>query len=178
MSVLTHFPKNKFTELVNRFGGLNRDEAVANATKELETIRPEADKRIEEGVIELEKITAAAVAKTIDIPSAMKAMLPVADQIVTLAGTYGYKALDYSAKSLCDLIDGLIAKNKPDFPSVRVHIQTIRMFSPSSPKLPEMHINVLLAELYKVLDFHQIKRPVADIGSETATAAAKELKAV
>ena len=41
MSVLTHFPKSRLSELAGRFGGLSREEAVEAATRELEILRPE-----------------------------------------------------------------------------------------------------------------------------------------
>jgi hypothetical protein len=177
MSVLTHFPKNRLTELVGRFGGMTRDDAVEAATREIEILRPEADKRIEAGIAELERIVADTPRDGAS-PAMMTSLLPVADQIVTLAGTYGYEALDHAAKNLCDLLDALITQEKNDLASIRVHVQTIRMVAPSSPKLPAQHIEVLLVELQKVLDHHGVVPPPPDEGSETAQSGAKDLKPV
>jgi hypothetical protein len=177
MSVLTHFPKNRLTELVGRFGGLTRDDAVEAATHEIEILRPEADKRIEAGIAELERILSEA-GRGGASPEMMISLLPVADQVVTLAGTYGYEALDHATKNLCDLLDGLISQKKNDLASIRVHVQTIRMVTPSSPQLPAQHVEVLLLELQKVLDHHGVVPPPPDQGSETAQSGAKELKLV
>jgi hypothetical protein len=176
MSVTIHFPKNRLAELTGRFGGMKRDEAVAAATREIDTLRPEADKRIAAAIARLEQMVFDAKPANGEI--AMKSLLPVADQIVTLTGTYGYRALDHAAKSLCDLLGGLIAAGKSDLASIRVHVRTIRMIAPSSPSLPEQHTEVLLFELQKLLDHHGIVPPPPDEGSESAVASARELKLV
>ncbi len=176
MTVTIHFPKNRLAELTSRFGGMKRDEAVAAALREIDTLRPEAEKRIEAAITRLEEM--AFDGKGAVTAATLKSFLPVADQIVTLTGTYGYRALDHAAKSLCDLLVGLIAAGKDDLASIRVHVRTIRMVAPSSPSLPEQHIEVLLFELQKLLDHHGIVPPPPDEGSESAVAGARELKLV
>jgi hypothetical protein len=178
MSVTIRFPKNRLTELTSRFGGLKRDEAVAAAVSAIETLRPEAESRIESAIGELEEMVTGAKRAGEFSPAMMKSLLPVADRIVTLTGTYGFRALDHAAKSLCDLAVGLIAAGKSDLASIRVHVQTIRMVAPSSPSLPEEHIDVLLFELQKLLDHHGIVPPPPDEGSESAAASARDLKLV
>jgi hypothetical protein len=182
MSVTIHFPKNRLAELTGRFGGMKRDEAVAAAAGALDTLRPEADRRIEAAIVQLEEMAFDAKgAQSIpgDLsPAQMRTFLPVADRIVTLTGTYGYRALDHAAKSLCDLIAGLIEAGRGDLASIRVHVRTIRMVAPSSPSLPEQHIDVLLFELQKLLDHHGIVPPPPDEGSESAVASARDLKLV
>src|SRR4051812_41373493 len=99
MSVLTHFPKNRLAELVGRFGGISREDAVAAAAQELEVMRPQSDKAIIATIAELEKIVTGATKRCDD--AMIKELLPHCDQIVTLAGTFGYVALDKAARSLC-----------------------------------------------------------------------------
>ena len=151
MNVLIHFPKTRLSELVRKFGGLSRDDAVAAATSELETLRLEADSAILTAIAQLEKMVAAD--KSGGGEDAMKELLPVCDQIVTLAGTYGYGALDKATRSLCDLLDGLIGAGTRDRASIRVHVQTIRMMAPGSLLGPEQ-VEVMLFELTKLLDHH------------------------
>src|ERR1700761_3076387 len=106
MNVLTHFPKSRLSELSGNFGGMSREEAVEAAKRELEALRPEAEKAIEAAIAKLETI--AGSARPEKAQAMMKDMLAPADQIVTLSGTYGHAALDKATRSLCDLLDGLI----------------------------------------------------------------------
>jgi len=153
MSVLTHFPaKSRLSELAGRFGGLNREEAVEAAVRGLEIMRPESDKAILSAIAQLETIVTGATQRGDSVP--MKELLPLCDQIVTLSGTFGYGALDKAARSLCDLLDGLLDQGKIDFASIRVHVQTIHMFAPGATPLGEEQIEVMLFELHKLLDFH------------------------
>ena len=62
----------------------------------------------------------------------MRQLLPICDQLVTLAGTFGYVSLDKAARSLCDLLDGLLNQGKDDLASIRAHVQTIQMFAPGT----------------------------------------------
>ena len=94
MNVLIHFPKTRLSELVQRFGGLSREEAVAAAARELESMRGEADARLLTAIAQLEKIAVSGGEE------AMQEMLALCDQVVTLAGTYGYGALDKATRSL------------------------------------------------------------------------------
>jgi hypothetical protein len=169
MSVLTHFPKSRLSELAGRFGGLSRDEAVEAATRELEILRPEAIKTIEAAIAELEKIVNAAIQNRDGSAAMMKSLLPLADQIVTLAGTYGYTALDKAARSLCDLLDGLLRQEKTDLASIRVHVQTIRMMAPAATTLSPEHIEIMLFELAKLLDHHGVTPESGPLDSEDST---------
>jgi hypothetical protein len=152
MSILTHFPKSRLSELVGRFGGLSREEAVEAATRELEVMRPGSDKAILAAIAQLENIVTGAAKRGDAI--LMKELLPLCDQIVTLAGTFGYGALDKATRSLCDLLDVLLREDKSDLASIRVHVQTIRMFGPGARALGAEQIEVLLFELGKLLDHH------------------------
>lgn len=156
MSVLTFFPKNKFADLVARFGGLSRDEAIARANQELESMRPEADKVIEHAVAQLEKIVAESVRTRDCGPAVLKKLIPLCDQIVTLSGTYGYASLDKATRSLCDLLDGLMRLNKSDIASILVHVQTIRMMAPAATTLKPEQVDLMLFELAKLLAHYGI----------------------
>jgi hypothetical protein len=169
MSVLTHFPKSRLSELAGRFGGLSREEAVEAATRELEILRPEAIRNIEAAIAGLEKIVSDAIPRRDGSAAMMKTLLPAADQIVTLAGTYGYTALDKAARSLCDLLDGLLRQEKTDLASIRVHVQTIRMLAPGATALAAEHVEVMLFELARLLDHHAITPHTGPLDSEDAS---------
>ena len=169
MSVLTHFPKTRLSELAGRFGGLSREDAVAAAAKELEILRPEANKAIEAAVAGLEKIVSAAIQHRDGSSALMKELLPPADQIVTLAGTYGYTALDKAARSLCDLLDGLLAQEKSDLASIRVHVQTIRMIAPRRHAAFRHPYRSDAVRIGLLLDHHGIVPESGPLDSEDAS---------
>lgn len=152
MSTLTHFPKSRLSELVGRFGGLSREEAVEAATRKLEGMRPESDKAILSSIAELEKIFAGTTKRGDIVP--VKELLPLCDQIVTLAGTFGYGALDKAARSLCDLLDGPTSHDQSFLASILVHVQTVRLFAPGAAPLGETQIDEMLRELARLLDHH------------------------
>ena len=156
MSVLTHFPKSRLSESFGRFGGLTREEAVEAATRELEVMRPESDKAIISAITQMEATVTGA---TNCDDTLMSQLLPHCDQLVTLAGTFGYASLDKAARSLCDLLDGLLNQGKDDLASIRVHVRTIQMFAPGTRLPTEEHIELMLLELHKLLDFHGIVPP-------------------
>ena len=80
----------------------------------------------------------------------MSDVLRHADQIVTLAGTFCYPALDAAAKSLCDIADGLLRAGLHDRSPVAVHVQTLHLLAPGAMTLSPEHAGTILAELAKV----------------------------
>ena len=167
MSVLTHFPKSRLSELVGRFGGLSRQEAIEAASRELEVMRPESDKTILSAIAQMEEIVTRETNRGDAV--LMNKLLPLCDQLVTLAGTFGYCSLDKAARSLCDLLDGLLDQGKDDLASIRVHVETIRMFVPGTKLLSQEHIELMLRELPKLLDFHKIIPPDSEDASIAMT---------
>lgn len=156
MSVLTHFPKTRLSAVVEQFGGVTREEAIAAATSQLEIMRPKADQVIQKAISQLEEILGAQKGGSNELAAIMIGLLTPSDQIVTLADTYDYEALGKATRSLCDLLDGLLLQEKTDFASIRAHAQTIRMLAPGAQPLAADHIDVLLFELKKLLAHHHV----------------------
>ena len=150
MTALTHFPKLRIAELVGRFGGVNRNDAIVNARKELESLRDESDQVIEKAILALEKLVYAPAKPDRYSDSQLKEILALGDQVVTLAGTFGYGALDQTTRSLCDVADGLLCTGRADVPSIHVHMRALRMVSPKAPPLTAPQIETMLAELRKI----------------------------
>lgn len=164
MKVRTKFPKLRIAEMVDQFGGVTRDEAVKAATKLIENLRPQADQAIASAVVQLE--TGVTVAERENGSDAsIRGLLPLCDQIVTLAGSYGYGALDKASRSLGDLLIGLIHAGKSDIASIKVHVRTIRLLALNSVAVGEEQIANMLSELSRLLDYHGISR----MGSRTAS---------
>ena len=159
MTMIARFLKKKshLSELVDQFGGLSREEAVQAATQNLEDMRAESDQAIVSAIGQLETLVMGAAERS--DAELTKQVLPLCDRIVTLAGTFGYAALDKAARSLCDLLDDLSSQVKSDPASVRVHVQTMRMFAPGATPLGEQRTAVLLFELHKLLEFHGLAPP-------------------
>lgn len=158
MRRLIHFPKTRLSEVVREFGGANRDDAVKGALAELESMRGQADQVIGESLAALEQTAAAPEDGARFSDGQMYQMLVICDQIVTLAGTFGYKGLDSATRYLCDLIDGLRGEGSGDVPSIRVHVRTMRLLAPGSPPLSAGHQDVVLEELAKILAHHGYSR--------------------
>jgi len=156
-----YFPMTRLAELAARDGGITRAMALESAMESIGSMRPQADAEIENSIKAIED----AVAGQRQVPEeGLRAILRYGDQIVTLAGTFGYEALDHAAKSLCDLADGMLRTGMHDAAPVVVHIQTIRLMAPGGTALEPTHTEKMLEELAKVLKFF-------DFGSLAGTAA-------
>jgi hypothetical protein len=142
-----HFPVLPLQEAVARPGGITRESALEAAQQNLREISGEADKTIDDAIQALE-----AMRPTGGTLSAeqLRTVLSQGDQIVTLAGTFGYTSLDRATRSLCDVADGLLQAGKGDFAPVAVHARAMRLFSPlGTVPGPEQSARIL-DELVKV----------------------------
>jgi hypothetical protein len=172
MSTVTHFPKSRPSKLAGHFGGLSREKAVEAATRELQVMRPESDKAILSAVAQMEKIVTAATRR--GGAALMRELLPLCDQIVTLAGTFGYGVLDKAARSLCDLLDSLLGGHKNDLASIRVHVEIIRMFTPGTVPPGREQTEVMLLELAKLLNHRDLAAKVhGGAGEDDSVAVAR-----
>jgi hypothetical protein len=145
-----HFPKTRLAELAARPGGPPRDIAIEGALKSLESMRGESDNEIVKSIAAMEKAVFDPANKGKLTDDQMVLVLRGADQIVTLAGTFGYAALDVAARSLCDVADGLLQARMHDIEPIAVHVQSLRIVAPGGPKLSEENVVKILEELAKV----------------------------
>jgi hypothetical protein len=99
------FPKTRFAELVARAGGIARDDALERAMASMESMREESDTEICRSIATLVSITSQSGTGNVLSDPQLDAIIRSGDQIVTLAGTFGYAALDTAARSLCDIVD-------------------------------------------------------------------------
>ena len=158
---MIHFPKTRLSELVQRAGGISRDDAVEGAMQQMESLRGESDDVIETTIAALEAIGQAALKKGKCSPEQMREILQHGDQMVTLAGTFGYGPLGIASRSLCDMADGLIHAGSDDVAPILVHVQAIRMMAPRSAALPPEAVDKVLAELTRVLTHFNFS-PISD----------------
>jgi len=151
MTALTHFPKTRLSQLVGNLGGIKREDAVEEAKKQLESMRGESDEVILASMTALEDIVSQPQSPKAYSPEQMNTILALADQIVTLAGTFDYAVLDKATRSLCDVADGLVRAKRDDVPSIRVHMRAMRMVAPGATPLPPEHVDKMLSELHRIL---------------------------
>lgn len=147
-----YFPKIRLSELLAAPGGLARDDAVASAIHNVQAISQEGDAAMEAAIQAIGKLLAGAGPR-LD-PALLQSVLLHADQIVTLAGTFGYDFLDRAARSLCDTIENLQAANLSDTAPVAVHADAMRLFAPGK-KTPVAAAEGVLDELNHVRAHYQ-----------------------
>jgi hypothetical protein len=159
-----HFPTTRFSELASRSGGVTRDKAVDEAMKSIDNLRDHAVSTIEISTASIQTIVDSAKGGRIE-KDAMIKILREADNIVTMAGTFGMATLENIGKSLCDIADGLLSHEMHDVAPVMVHIQAIRLAAPGKPELGEPEASHILGQLSKVrthYKFETLATPVSD----------------
>jgi hypothetical protein len=158
---MIHFPKTRLSEMVARVGGISRSDAVEGAMTQMESMRGESDGVVNDAITAVEVIALAAGKKGKFDKAQMHDILRHGDQIVTLAGTFGYVSLDIASRSLCDVTDGLLSADLYDLAPILVHLQAMRMMAPGATPLKADEIEQVLAELKKVSAHFNVV-PLAD----------------
>jgi hypothetical protein len=151
------FPKTRLTELAARSGGVTRETALDGALKNLNDSRADADITIEKSICALEAIVADSRGGLLT-EADMRDVLRYSDQIVTLAGTFGYDSLDSAVKNLCDVTDGLLSAKLFHAAPIAVHIRAMRMFCPGAPPMAAGPTEKILSELGKILTHYNFSR--------------------
>jgi hypothetical protein len=146
----THFPKTRLSKLVARSGGISHLAAIENARKNIEQMRDQGDEAIIRSIAEINAIVNAPQPEDKLSEADMSAVLICADQIVTLAETFGHELLDVIARSLCDMVDGLLGSGKRDLAPILVHVQAMDMMAPGSTTLSDAEFETIIGELSKV----------------------------
>jgi hypothetical protein len=150
-----YFPKLRLTEKVMASGGMTRDDAVAGAVANLQTISAEGDFVMNGSIQKIEKLVKSTGGKM--DAAVLNEMLVHADQVITLAGTFGYDYLDRAARSMCDTIELLLAQNSPDLAPIAVHADALRLFAPKKGGPTGDAAEGVLAELARVLAHYRSK---------------------
>jgi hypothetical protein len=158
---MIHFPKTRLSELAKRAGGISRDDAVEGAMQQMESLRGESDDVIETTIAALEAIGQTARKNGKCSRDQLLEILQHGDQMVTLAGTFGYGPLGIASRSLCDIADGMMRAGSDDIAPILVHVQAVRMTSPRSAALTPEQADKVLAELTRVLTHFNFS-PISD----------------
>ena len=145
-----HFPKTRLSKLVARSGGISYVAAMETAHKNIEVMHEEGDEVVIRLIAEIDAIANAPRRGKALSEAEMSAILIRADQVVTLAETFGHELLDTIAKSLCDMVDGLMRSGKHDVAPVLVHVQAMDKMAPGKQTLSDAEFETILGELSKV----------------------------
>jgi len=148
---LIHFPKTRFAELAARAGGITQSAAIEGALKGIESARPESDATILNAIGAIEEILYAPDVGSNLSEANMHAILRHADQIVTLAGMFCYEQLDLAARSLCDLVDGLLNSGQSFVAPIDVHVRALRLMAPGSTSPSRAEADKVFEGLQKIL---------------------------
>ncbi|GAA0530559.1 hypothetical protein FHS83_002568 [Rhizomicrobium palustre] len=135
---------NRLGKLLQTPGGISREQAVQAAGERVESLREKFLAAIPNEIGALEEILARGGGKTIS-EADLQEMLTLADQVLTLSGTYGLTRLDTVVKRFCDLAMGMIDKKLDPAAPVAVHLRAMRLVSPGAAELSD-------AEAAHVLD--------------------------
>jgi len=158
-TVMTFFPETRLAKLAARPGGMMRDIAIENATQSVEGMRGEGDEAIKREMDVIEKVIEGVQNNRIPVDQT-KLILQHADQLVTLAATFGYEPLARCMRSLCDVADGVIRAGIDDSAPIAVHVHSMRLLAPGSAVLDAEQIELVLGELAKILTHYEF-RPIA-----------------
>jgi hypothetical protein len=159
----TYMPEIRLAKLAKEAGGRLREDAIAAAETRVETLRDDGVNGIAAALIEIESVVKASVNGNLSREQFM-VIQGMADRIITLSGTFGFKRLDIVARSLADLTNLLLTSGTGPVAPVLVHARAARLFAPKADPLPEEAAQLMLAELKKVRE-HFAPPPAAKPGS-------------
>jgi hypothetical protein len=145
--------RNELGERLSRPGGINREKAVAEAGKRVETLRVPCEEAIAGDIACLEKIVAGAGAE-IGAKGLDKA-LDAAGRLLTLSGTFGFPLLDAVTKRFCDLCSGMQEKSLTATAPLKVHIRAMRLVWKTG--LDEAQAALILDELSRIHAYYGLE---------------------
>jgi len=141
--------RNRLGDLLNREGGISREEAVTRAEAMVEDIRESSECELRNQIAGLEALLPRTTANVTE--DLMAEVLRQADCILTLSGTFGFAALDIVTKSLCDLVEGMLRQGIFAADPIRVHLRAMRLFAPGAPSLSSEEAESVTSELGRIL---------------------------
>ena len=125
MSVVTRLrPVNPLAGLIDKPGGLRVSEAVAAAEANLEAVRGPALERLDAVLAQMDACAGAVEGYD---AAAFDLLYRLSNEIVGVAGVFGYAPMGEAAYSLCDLLDVSRAAGTWRAAAVGVHLRTLRL---------------------------------------------------
>jgi hypothetical protein len=122
--------ETNFQKIAKRPGGLPRNRAIQNADQEVERIKPDFDRWLDEKLKELTAVIAAARG---DLSSDwIETVRTHSLQLRDVGSTTGSELLTFIADSLCDILTSLESGGECVFESVDCHLDALRLVSRKS----------------------------------------------
>ena len=150
---IVHTRHSRLAELLDRPGGMGRQQAIAQATQNVEAMRGTFMKTLA-GLID--RLCQVAEPGRAPDASRLAELEALANQVITLSDTYGFLHLTEATMRLCDLIVALAGRNIMLEDALALHVQAVRLFSPANAPMTDEAANVVLQELRRVLTHFKI----------------------
>ncbi|HWE47276.1 MAG TPA: hypothetical protein VG407_14730 [Caulobacteraceae bacterium] len=123
--VVRHIPvKNRLASLIKVPGGKKLKDAVADAERNLEAVRPDCVGRIDELIYEIQLLSGAVGDPGLET---RQRLYDLANQIVSIAGTFSLPGVGRAAYSLCEMIDCTIETGGCTRGEVLVHVESLQL---------------------------------------------------
>ena len=142
-------PHLTIMDAVKKPGGVTREQAVAAATAQVETLRDASVGVLLTAIAEIETIVTSWPGEIVPGTKATD-VLPAADRIINFAATFGHDRLVEIAKNLCYVAATLASKKAINKAAFRVHTDAMRMMPPFGPGIGAAEESGILAELVRV----------------------------
>jgi hypothetical protein len=141
--------KNRLGGLLHRPGGIDKEQAVAVALEQVESLRDEYVRAIPSQIEALDAILAGAGTDGISA-SKIQELLNCAERLLVLSGTFGYPLLDAVVKSFCDLGVRMIKKDITSVEPLKVHLRAMWLVCPDTSNVDDAEARNVLNELSKI----------------------------
>ena len=133
-------PVNRLAAMIHKPGGLKESQAIAAAEANLEGLREQTMERLDAVV--------AAMAAEADALSgydaeAVDRMYRLSNEVVGVAGVFGYGHMGEAAYSLCELLDNLGARKAWNWPAVQVHLNGLLLLAEPDNVPPQARKSVV-----------------------------------
>lgn len=123
---------NKLGALLRVPGGMAREAALAEAGRNVEALCDTAPTVLRSLIGDVENALSASVEPDRLTPSVICSIQDRAESIINYADTFGYKEINFVARSLCKLIVAMQDRDIDGAESVAVHVSALRLVAPGA----------------------------------------------
>ncbi|MBS0471280.1 MAG: hypothetical protein JSR60_09430 [Proteobacteria bacterium] len=142
--------KTRLSKLVHRTGGKSRADAISAATRNLLAARDGYIETIEQQIDLIERT----VSTDAPVSDRLRLLNHLSNNLITLAGTFGFDPLAEACMRLCDLTAAFLERDRWEDAPIAVHVRTIRVLAPGSTETVDP--TTLLAGLRALLAHYDI----------------------
>lgn len=135
------YPKNTLAIAMKAAEPMLAQTALGRAETGLAAIRSQCLAQLDELLAELDAPADAGV----DVRGRLKRTYDASRRIIGLGHVAGFPQIDMGALSLCDVADGILAREQVDWAPIAAHIDAMRLMR--HPDLPNSAITMLLESL-------------------------------